>query len=86
MQRCRQDVDHDQVEEQETRVRWGECSLLEPRKHLLIPVRRQNPTSSSWLRQGWPMFLAEVAPVVEVADSGVVVAGAVARGKERILG
>ena len=32
------------------------------------------------------MFLAEVAPVVEVADSGVVVAGAVARGKERIWG
>ena len=32
------------------------------------------------------MFLAEVAPVVEVAESGAVVAGAVARGKEKILG
>lgn len=67
-------------------MRWGECSLPEPQKHLLIPVQRQNPTSSSWQRQGWPMFLAEVAPVVEVAESGAVVAGAVARGKEKILG
>ena len=86
MQRCRKDVDHDQVGEQETRARWGECSLLESLKHLLIPVRRQNPTSSSWQQRDWPMFLAEVAPVVEVAESGAVVAGAVAQGKERILG
>ena len=72
--------------EQGTRVRSEECSLLGLRKHLLIPVRRQNPTSSSWQRQGWPTFLVEVAPVVEVVEFGVVAAGAEVRGKEMILG
>jgi len=67
------------------RVRWEGCSLLESRKRLLTPVRQQNPTFSNSQQRDWPTFLAEVAPVAEAAEVGVVVAGSVARGKERIL-
>jgi len=80
-----QDVDRDQVREQEMLGHWEECSLLEPQKHLLTPAQRQNPISSSWLRQGWPTSLAEVASVAEVAEVGIVLAELVAREKGRIL-
>ena len=67
------------------RARWEECSLLESRKRLSTPVRQQNPTSSNWQQRDWPTFLAEVAPVAEAAEVGIVVAGSVAQEKERIL-
>ena len=79
MQRCRQDVDHDQVGEQETRARWEECSSLESQKHLSTLARRPNPTSLNRQQRDWPTFLAGVA------GPGIVVAGSVALGREKIL-
>ena len=67
------------------RARWEGCSLLGSRKCLSTPVRQRNPISSDWQQRDWPTFLAEVAPVAEAAEVVVVVAGLLARGKERIL-